>query len=224
MKLKDGDAKTMIAHFQDMQVKDSTFFYNLAVNDDVNGGIHPRAIITYQDKAMEAAVSELFPNTRHRFFLWHILKTVPEKIGHICIANPHFMQEVDMCIYDSMSTNEFQEKWCNLMTKYENAKENDWLKPCMYVMKRMSTSQHSESINHFFDEFVTAKTTLSGFVLKYEVEIERKFYAKRQDDLKSSDTEAYLKTSSPFEKVADALYTRAIFKKFQQELIEIAAC
>ncbi|MQM03030.1 hypothetical protein Taro_035799 [Colocasia esculenta] len=38
------------------------------------------------------------------------------------------------------------------------------------------------------------------------------------------DTEAYLKTCSPFEKQVATIYTRSIFQKFQQELIEVAAC
>ncbi|MQM08472.1 hypothetical protein Taro_041328 [Colocasia esculenta] len=40
-------------------------------------------------------------------------------------------------------------------------------------------------------------------------------------DLKSMDTEAYLKNCSPFEKQAATIYTRSIFQKFQQELIEV---
>ncbi|MQM12484.1 hypothetical protein Taro_045405, partial [Colocasia esculenta] len=47
---------------------------------------------------------------------------------------------------------------------------------------------------------------------------------KNQADLKSLDTEAYLKTCSPFEKQAATIYTRSIFQNFQQELIEVAAC
>ncbi|MQL72354.1 hypothetical protein Taro_004691, partial [Colocasia esculenta] len=47
---------------------------------------------------------------------------------------------------------------------------------------------------------------------------------ENKEDLKSMDTEAYLKTCSPFEKQAATIYTRSIFQKFQQELIEVAAC
>ena len=50
---------------------------------DANGGQAPKAMVTDQDKAIEAAVREVFPNARHRFCLWHILKKIPEKIGHI---------------------------------------------------------------------------------------------------------------------------------------------
>ncbi|MQL79158.1 hypothetical protein Taro_011595 [Colocasia esculenta] len=88
----------------------------------------------------------------------------------------------------------------------------------------MSTSQRSESIHHFFDGFVTTKTTLSEFVTKYVMSIECRFEAENHANLKSLDTEAYLRTSSPFEKQAAGIYTRSMFNKFQHELLEGAGC
>ncbi|XP_041017151.1 protein FAR-RED IMPAIRED RESPONSE 1-like [Juglans microcarpa x Juglans regia] len=44
-------------------------------------GIAPKAIITYQDRAMKNTITTVFPETRHRLCLWHILKKVPEKLG-----------------------------------------------------------------------------------------------------------------------------------------------
>ncbi|MQM20512.1 hypothetical protein Taro_053533 [Colocasia esculenta] len=38
------------------------------------------------------------------------------------------------------------------------------------------------------------------------------------------ETAPFLRTSSPFEKQASSIYTRGIFKKFQEELMEIASC
>ncbi|MQL84669.1 hypothetical protein Taro_017172 [Colocasia esculenta] len=86
----------------------------------------------------------------------------------------------------------------------------------------MPTSQRS--INHFFDDFVTTKTTLFEFISKYAVAIERRFDTENQADVKSWEIEAYLKTISPYEKQVAGIYTRAIFQKFQQELVEVAAC
>ncbi|XP_042979935.1 protein FAR-RED IMPAIRED RESPONSE 1-like [Carya illinoinensis] len=44
-------------------------------------GIAPKVIIINQDRVMKNAIAIVFPNTRHRFFLWHILKKVLEKLG-----------------------------------------------------------------------------------------------------------------------------------------------
>ncbi|MQM21168.1 hypothetical protein Taro_054202 [Colocasia esculenta] len=130
------------------------------------------------------------------------------------------MHEFQSCIYDTISTFEFEEKWDDLITKYEIAMQNDWLKT-LYECRRkwalvfldkffagMSTFQRIESTNYFFDGFVTAKTTLSEFILKYTVALESRFDAENQAYLKSLDTEAYLKTCSPFEKQAAIIYTR----------------
>ncbi|KAH9727253.1 protein FAR1-RELATED SEQUENCE [Citrus sinensis] len=41
----------------------------------------PLGIITDQDKAMKKAIQIVFPDTKHRWCLWHILKKMPEKLG-----------------------------------------------------------------------------------------------------------------------------------------------
>ncbi|KAF5475615.1 hypothetical protein F2P56_007407 [Juglans regia] len=41
----------------------------------------PNAIITDQDKAMKISISRVFPTSRHRFCLWHIMKKLLEKFG-----------------------------------------------------------------------------------------------------------------------------------------------
>lgn len=41
----------------------------------------PSAIITDQDRAMRNAIQIVFPEARHRWCLWHILKKLPEKVG-----------------------------------------------------------------------------------------------------------------------------------------------
>ncbi|XP_024041931.1 protein FAR1-RELATED SEQUENCE 5-like [Citrus clementina] len=41
----------------------------------------PLGIIIDQDRAMQKAIENVFPTTRHRWCLWHIMKKVPEKLG-----------------------------------------------------------------------------------------------------------------------------------------------
>jgi len=45
------------------------------------GNRAPNGIITYQCKAMKNVIDVVFPNTRHHWCLWHIMKKVPEKFG-----------------------------------------------------------------------------------------------------------------------------------------------
>ena len=87
----------------------------------------------------------------------------------------------------------------------------------------MSTSQRSESINHFFDGFINSKTALKEFIDKYEDVLEKRYEVENEEDNKMLQTSAFLKTSSPFERQATKKYTRRIFKKFQNEVLEMAA-
>ena len=43
-------------------------------------GISPPAIVTDQCQAMKNAIEVVFPNTRHWWCLWHIMKKLPEKL------------------------------------------------------------------------------------------------------------------------------------------------
>ncbi|XP_038722015.1 protein FAR1-RELATED SEQUENCE 5-like [Tripterygium wilfordii] len=44
-------------------------------------GSAPIGIITDQDRAMKNAIEIVFPTSRHRLCLWHIMKKFPEKLG-----------------------------------------------------------------------------------------------------------------------------------------------
>ena len=94
---------------------------------DENDGQAPNAIIINQDKTIEAAVKMIFPNARCRFYLWHILKKIPEKIGHICKMHLKFMVEYDEAVYNTITTQSFEKKWGQLKNKYEECKAIDWL-------------------------------------------------------------------------------------------------
>ncbi|XP_072076584.1 protein FAR1-RELATED SEQUENCE 5-like [Arachis hypogaea] len=44
-------------------------------------GNPPQAIITDQCKSIFGAIKNVFPNTRHRWCIWHIMKKIPHKLG-----------------------------------------------------------------------------------------------------------------------------------------------
>ncbi|XP_042962573.1 protein FAR1-RELATED SEQUENCE 5-like [Carya illinoinensis] len=61
----------------------------------------PNAIITDQDKAMQLAIARVFPSSRHRFCLWHIMKKLPEKFGSHSQYN-EIKSSLHKCVYDSL--------------------------------------------------------------------------------------------------------------------------
>ncbi|KAL2486712.1 Uncharacterized protein Adt_31468 [Abeliophyllum distichum] len=65
-------------------------------------GQAPNGIITDQDRAMQNAIHIVFPTTRHRWCLWHIMKKLPEKFG----SNNHksfIFSAIHTLVYDSQS-------------------------------------------------------------------------------------------------------------------------
>jgi transposase-like protein len=75
-------------------------------------GRAPRAIITDQDRAMKNAINKVFPNARHRFCLWHILKKkkkkkkIPKKFGSNSQYNA-IKSAIRNCVYNSHTCDEF---------------------------------------------------------------------------------------------------------------------
>ena len=70
-------------------------------------GCAPKAILTDQCQAMTNAIRNIFPPTRHRWCIWHIMKKVPEKLsGYEAYEriSYHFRQ----AIYDSLTKEEFE--------------------------------------------------------------------------------------------------------------------
>ncbi|KAK3212542.1 hypothetical protein Dsin_017248 [Dipteronia sinensis] len=83
------------------------------------GGKSPITILTDQDRAMKAFISIFFPNTRHRFCLWHILRKIPKKLGHVIRNDEDFMRIFNDCIYNSWSEDDFEKKWLNIIENFE---------------------------------------------------------------------------------------------------------
>ncbi|XP_057471117.1 protein FAR1-RELATED SEQUENCE 6-like [Actinidia eriantha] len=131
----------------------------------------PKAIITDQCQAMRNAIQNIFPDTRHRWCIWHIMKKVPEKLsGYEAYEriSYHFRQAV----YDSLTKEEFENAWDVFMKKYD-LQSNTWLHGLYLEKERwlpayvkdmfwagMSSTQRSESMNAYFDGYIHSKTTL----------------------------------------------------------------
>ena len=68
----------------------------------------PISIITEQDKAMQKAIENIFPTTRHLWCLWHIMKKVLEKLGAFK-QREGIIYSLLSIVYDSLSPTVFEE-------------------------------------------------------------------------------------------------------------------
>ncbi|KAL9463985.1 hypothetical protein AB3S75_001729 [Citrus x aurantiifolia] len=195
----------------------------------------PIGIITDQDKAMQKVIEHVFPTTRHRWCLWHIMKKVPEKLGAFQ-EREGIISSLLSVVYDSLSPAAFEEDWNDMITTYD-LWDNAWLNglyderyrwvPCYLkdsFWAGMSTTQRSESMNAFFDGFVNSKTNLKQFVKQYENALRRKAELEWQADAKCFSKNTPCVSRYEMEKQVEKMYTIAKFKEFQQELTALMHC
>jgi len=88
----------------------------------------------------------------------------------------------------------------------------------------MSTTQRSESVNAFFDGYVSPTTSLKQFVEQYDNALKSKIEKENKADFASFNSCYPLITDCYFEKQLQEAYTNEIFKLFQDELRGMIYC
>ncbi|XP_057493375.1 protein FAR1-RELATED SEQUENCE 5-like isoform X2 [Actinidia eriantha] len=198
-------------------------------------GCAPKAIITDQCMAMRNAIENVFPNTRHRWCIWHIMKKVPEKF-----SGYHAYQKISWsmraAVYDSLTIEQFENAWAGFIKKYE-LESNTWLEGLYSERKRwvpaylkdvfwagMSSTQRSEGMNAYFDGYIHSKTTLKQFVEQYENALASKVESENLEDVKSWSTYIPCITKGELEKQFQSVYTHAKVKEFQEQFVGKLDC
>lgn len=57
-------------------------------------------VITDQDPAMKEVIPQIFPDTRHRFCMWHIMTKVNEKVGVKLAKDEIFRRKLNAVVWD----------------------------------------------------------------------------------------------------------------------------
>ncbi|XP_057440812.1 protein FAR1-RELATED SEQUENCE 5-like [Lotus japonicus] len=65
-------------------------------------GKSPQGIVTDQCKAMKKAIQLVFPDARHRWCLWHIMKKIPEKFKSF-LEYKSIKCDMKECVYESLT-------------------------------------------------------------------------------------------------------------------------
>lgn len=195
----------------------------------------PVSITTDHDRIIRLAIKQVFPFSRHRFCKWHIFKECQEKLCRVLTEHPSFEGELRKCVNFSDSVEEFESCWSSLVDRYDirghkwiqtvYAERHQWVPVYLRdtFFAEMSITQRSDSMNSYFDGYVNASTTLQLFVKQYEKALESRYEKEVKADYDTMNTAPLLKTPSPMEKQAAEVYTRKLFIKFQEELVETLA-
>ncbi|XP_058002193.1 protein FAR-RED IMPAIRED RESPONSE 1-like [Hevea brasiliensis] len=197
--------------------------------------VHPNSILTDKCESMRKAIREVMPNTRHRFYLWHILCKVPEKFKGVSDYDSACL-EFKAVIYDSLTIEMFERNWNEFVVKH-GLERNEWLSK-LYVDREywvliylnhtfwagMVSTQRSESMHAYFDGYVNSMSTLKQFVEQYEIAMcdknEKEFYA----DFKSKNTVVNCISVFEWEQQFQKAFTNLIFKLVQEEIKRMWYC
>ncbi|KAL5719989.1 hypothetical protein ACHQM5_012705 [Ranunculus cassubicifolius] len=194
------------------------------------GGRPPVSMLTDQDRAMTAAVARVFPDTRHRFCLWHITKKFPEKFRQVIKKNESFHDELKLIISGSYRVKDFEDAWKAHFLKY-NLHEDSWVIELFDMRSKwvpvfhlntfyagMNTTGRGESMNSIYDGFVDHNSNLIDFVVGSDRLNDEIFYDENEYDYRAehrtrvvTDIGAYLL------KHAAKIYTKRIFLELQKQ-------
>ncbi|XP_039020520.1 protein FAR1-RELATED SEQUENCE 2-like [Hibiscus syriacus] len=196
------------------------------------GGKAPKVVLTDQDRVLNGAVSDVFSNSRHCFCLWHVLSKFPENSDCIVDQNENFMKKFNKCIYRSWTHEQFEERWCRMVDKFE-LKEHEWVLS-LYNDREMwapiymrhvflagiSTIERSESVASFFDKFIHKAATFSEFIGQLIKSFSLELYEmEAKADFEIQNKQPLLRSASAFEKQMSMIFTDTVFKKFQAEIL-----
>lgn len=198
-------------------------------------GRHPISITTDQDRIIRSAVSQVFPGTRHRFCKWNVFREAQEKLSHVYQSHPNFEAEFHRCINMTETVDEFESCWESILQRYE-LRDSEWLQSMYHARRQwvpvylrdtffgeMSIMQGNDSINSYFDGYINASTNIQVLIKQYEKAMATRHEKEVKADYDTLNIPPVLKTPSPMEKQAANLYTRKIFMKFQEELVDTLA-
>lgn len=193
----------------------------------------PVSMTTAKGRIIQAAVARVFPEARHCVNRWHVLREGQDKMAHVCVTHPNFQVDLYDCLNLTETIEEFESIWASILDKYD-LKRNDWLQS-IYSSRRQWVPAYCRDFffaaifpcqqfqSSFFEGYVNQHTTLPLFFRQYENALENSFERELEADFDTLCTTPVLKTPSPMEKQAANLYTKRIFLKFQEELVETFA-
>ncbi|KAJ0458556.1 putative transcription factor interactor and regulator CCHC(Zn) family [Helianthus annuus] len=198
-------------------------------------GVAPKVVVTDQDPAMKRAILDVLPDSRHRLCMWHIWEKLTPKLGPVLCNTTDFKKTLAKIVWsDSISRNEFEEKWHAILSEYGLSNHewlgslynirHDWI-PAYYLEENLSglmrTTSRSESENHFFNQFCNPQSTLVEFFSHFETAMEAQRYEHRKNDHETRYNEDELWFPDfVLEEQALKLFTRTIFLDQQLEIYD----
>nr|KAJ0205004.1 hypothetical protein LSAT_V11C500284820 [Lactuca sativa] len=148
-------------------------------------GKEPTLVLTDQDAAIKQAIENVFPNSKHRLCMWHIMKKLKSK---------EFNLE-DMRWFKDMFTK--RDSW---ILGYFND---------IAMCGLMKTTSRSESMNSFFNTYSESDNLLLNFMMNYDTAIQKQRNTQRELDNTSKKTSYKMQTPREIELQASKVEIKA---------------
>ncbi|XP_056685504.1 protein FAR1-RELATED SEQUENCE 5-like [Spinacia oleracea] len=190
------------------------------------GGKSPISIFTDQDAAMNNAINQVFPDSRHRLCVWHLHQNAITRFGALK-RDPTFKKTFNYCLYKCVTVVEFETNWRSILQQYELIGE-EWFtnvydlreKWCPALSKDffsagILSSQRSESTNHAIG-FRENRTT--SFYRLFKGTIQR--WRSTEKQVEFSCSKSVPSSALPLSgllKHASEVYTLSLFRDFEEE-------
>ncbi|KAG2611857.1 hypothetical protein PVAP13_4KG238925 [Panicum virgatum] len=182
-----------------------------AFKNCMSGSEDPQCILTDQDSSMAAAISRVFPNTQHRLCQWHMIKKYRDELKKLYKEHEGLKIKLLTVINHPLTPIEFEAAWSELLTEY-GIGENDAIKG-IWESRHLWVSAYLKPLG-----FATRKTCMSKFARRMLEFIQHTNHVSA-GETHCSQAENFRVTLQPFNKQLRRVYTRAMFKKYQETYI-----
>jgi FAR1 DNA-binding domain/MULE transposase domain/SWIM zinc finger len=197
------------------------------------GAHHPASLKTVHDEAISAAVSGVFPETRHRFCLNDMLNKCADRLADIYSLYPSFEEEFKNVINGLESVEEFEFSWNSMLGKYDLS-NNNWIQYLYNIrgkwvpafLRGTFTAEvlpglKPESLREvLFKKYFNIKTPLPVFITLLDQAMVGWSERESLEDLAASFTKPILNFPSNLLKQVSEIYTRSVFNVFEREFID----
>jgi hypothetical protein len=195
----------------------------------------PRCVLTDQDNVIAVAITNVFPKTIHRLCRWLILKNHSEALNILYARDDRIESELLLCVNQTYTPQEFENAWSWFIDEFDlqdsvtlqNLYEirHRWI-PALFKKDycgRMTSTQQSESVNKLAKRnFVDHQTNLHSFARRMlDIIISRE--AKEAAETRACLGMPITKTRWSFVVQMSRVYTRAVFKLFEEALDDCTA-
>ncbi|XP_021864131.1 protein FAR1-RELATED SEQUENCE 5-like [Spinacia oleracea] len=193
------------------------------------GGKSPISVFIDQDAAMSNAINQVFPDARHRLYVWHFHQNAITRFGALK-RDPTFKKTFNYCLYKRVTKVEFETNWRSMLQTYELIGE-EWFtnvyvlrdKWCPSLSKDffsagILSSQRSESTNHAIGFRANRTISLTYFYRLFKGTIQR--WRSTEKEAGFSYSKSIASSALPLSgllKHASEVYTLSLFRDFEKE-------